>query len=150
MTQGRIDFQNILRRTQKTEKTLLRRCVSFFLRQLWKEVTDGKIVPLPCNIGAFQAIERDTPYGTEHMKINWIETKKFWEANPEHAKKTFIYFDNLHTDGRYVRLIFRRSYAKDLHMLWLYRYINPSVAKRSLSRAFREGKRYHFFQQERN
>jgi hypothetical protein len=125
------------------KKSVAARYFHDFMRKYWDATAEGDIITFPRNLGAVQVKEGKTPYGTEHMRIDWVSTKKFWKENPEAKQnKQFLYFDNLHTEGRYVKGVYKRSRIRDWVLHWVYRYTTPRGAQIRYSKKFREGKRY--------
>lgn len=63
-------------------------------------------------LGRIRIIGKNPPFfinGEATRKIDWHSTSKLWKEKPEEKeKKTFLYYDNAHTDGAYYKVIFSK------------------------------------------
>lgn len=92
------------------------------------------------------AIDRDGKLKKNHLKVNWLETKKLWE-NCEDCKinKKLVYHLNTDTNGYYYKWTWNKSYSNVRNVMF-YNIEMTRTNKRAIAKAVKKNENLDYYE----
>ena len=129
-----------LHKRARENTSLMMKVLGSINTKIMNEVAQsGYKFKMPYNLGTISVVMNETPPDKNRLKIDWNETKKMWDKNPQtKIDKKLVYFLNQHSNGVYARYFFQKHHKCNQNMN-LYSFIPSGGNKKLLSAAMRSG-----------
>ncbi len=93
----------------------------------------GFKVKMPYGLGSIHIKRKDPlfkfdtngvldPYKTQ-ARVNWGATMKLWKEKPQHAHKTYLYYENHETDSQFLKILWIRNATKISKNNTIYKFV---------------------------
>lgn len=122
-------------------KPLYRLIIKDFFKELVNYIYKGILIDLPNGLGGFyiqkykQKIsidKNDNAYHKGYSVVDWKNTNLLWKDNPELRGKTYLFYENKHTDGykfKLSKIKFKKAFLNKI-----YNFVPSITFKRDLAK----------------
>jgi len=149
-----VRFYNKFYKNRLDEK-LFRLVLNDINTEIRKKVYEGHIVHLPRGLGELyvRRSNRHKLVFTEEGNVDfikttvmtdWGSTNKLWKEQPELKGKTYLLYENIHTGGYKMKLIWRTPASKHDHVRYM-QFKPARVFKRGLAKYIKDNNKIDYF-----